>query len=90
MYPPEDLAEARENLALFLIQYFGGPAIYAVKRGHPRLRMRHVPFAIDAAARDAWLRHMNAALETVPAFAPYADILRRYFTEAAHFMQNRA
>jgi hemoglobin len=90
MYPPEDLAEARENLALFLIQYFGGPAIYAMKRGHPRLRMRHVPFTIDAAARDAWLAHMTAALESVPAFAPHADIMRQYFTEAARFLQNRA
>ncbi len=89
MYPLEDLAEAKENLALFLIQYFGGPAIYAMKRGHPRLRMRHVPFAIDEAARDAWLTHMTAALESVSAFAPYADVMHRYFTDAAHFLQNR-
>ncbi len=88
MYPPSDLAEARENLALFLIQYFGGPSIYAMKRGHPRLRMRHVPFTIDEAARDAWLTHMAAALASVPAFAPYTDTMRRYFTEAAHFLQN--
>ncbi len=88
MYPPEDLAEARENLALFLIQYFGGPAIYAMKRGHPRLRMRHVPFTIDEAARDVWLAHMTAALESVPAFAPYTDVMRRYFTDAARFLQN--
>ena len=89
MYPAEELAEARENLALFLIQYFGGPAIYAMKRGHPRLRMRHMPFTIDTTARDAWLTHMNAALDATPSFALYADIMRRYFTEAAHFLQNR-
>lgn len=88
MYPDDDLAEARENLALFLIQYFGGPALYAAKRGHPRLRMRHFPFTIGPAARDAWLRHMNAALDAIPAFAPYADLMRGYFNDAAHFLQN--
>lgn len=89
MYPEEDLANARERLALFLMQYFGGPTIYSEQRGHPRLRMRHIPFAIDAAARDAWLRHMSAALDAVPALAPYREQMRRYFTEAAHFLQNR-
>lgn len=89
LYPDEDLAEARERLALFLIQYFGGPAAYAEKRGHPRLRMRHFPFAIGPAERDAWLRHMNAALDAVPAFAPFAPVMRRYFFDAAHFLQNR-
>ncbi|MBC8103778.1 MAG: globin [Cytophagales bacterium] len=90
MYPEGDLAEEKENLALFLIQYFGGPALYAMKRGHPRLRMRHVPFSINAAARDAWLHHMNAALDATPAFAPYLGLMRGYFTQAAHFLQNRA
>lgn len=91
MYPDdtEGMAEARENLALFLIQYFGGPTAYAVKRGHPRLRMRHIPFAINAAARDAWLLHMNAAIDRVPALHEVAPLLRRYFTDAAHFLQNR-
>ena len=87
MYP-EDLAESREHLALFLIQFFGGPAAYAEKRGHPRLRMRHLPFVIGPAERDAWLRHMDAALETVPAFAPVAPVVRRYFEDAAHFLMN--
>ena len=87
---PADLTEAKENLALFLMQFFGGPTLYAEKRGHPRLRMRHVPFAIGEAERDAWLRHMNTALEVVPAFAPFADLMRAYFTQAAHFLQNRA
>jgi hemoglobin len=91
MYPAdaEGMAEAREKLALFLMQYFGGPAIYAEKRGHPRLRMRHFPFAIGPAERDAWLRHMNTAIDSVPALAPVAPLLRRYFTDAAHFLQNR-
>lgn len=89
LYPESDLAEARENLALFLMQYFGGPALYAEKRGHPRLRMRHFPFEIGAAERDAWLRHMGAALEAVPAFAPFVPLMRRYFEDAAHFLQNQ-
>jgi hemoglobin len=91
MYPldSEGMAEARENLALFLMQYFGGPAIYAEKRGHPRLRMRHFPFAIGASEREAWLRHMNAAIDAVPTLAPVAPLLRRYFMDAARFLQNR-
>jgi hemoglobin len=91
MYPAdaEGMADAREKLALFLMQFFGGPALYAEKRGHPRLRMRHVPFAIGPAERDAWLRHMNAAIDTVPALAPVADALRSYFKDAANFLQNR-
>lgn len=89
MYPPEsDLREERENLALFLIQYFGGPAVYAHKRGHPRLRLRHAPFTIGPAARDAWLTHMNAALEATPQITPVAETLRKYFIEIAHFLQN--
>ena len=88
MYPA-DLTEGRENLKLFLIQYFGGPAAYAEKRGHPRLRMRHFPFAIGEAERDAWLRHMDAAIDAVPAFAPVAELMRAYFANAAAFLQNQ-
>jgi hemoglobin len=88
MYP-DDLTEGRDNLLRFLVQFFGGPAAYAEKRGAPRLRIRHAPFAIGEAERDAWLRHMNAALDTVPAFAPYAETMRAYFANAAHFLQNR-
>jgi hemoglobin len=89
LYEGRDLGDAREHLALFLMQYFGGPAIYAEKRGHPRLRMRHFPYAIGATERDAWLGHMNAAIANVPVFAPVADLLRAYFHQAAHFLQNR-
>jgi hemoglobin len=71
------------------MQYFGGPALYAEKRGHPRLRMRHFPYAIGPAERDAWLTQMNAALDAVPAFALVSEILRNYFRDAAHFLQNR-
>jgi hemoglobin len=59
---PEDLSEARAHLALFLMQYWGGPATYNEVRGHPRLRLRHAPFVIGPGERDAWLRHMKAAL----------------------------
>ena len=59
IYPEDDLGPAAERLRLFLIQYWGGPTTYSDQRGHPRLRMRHVPFAVSVAARDAWLRHMR-------------------------------
>ena len=59
---PDDLGDASRHLALFLMQYWGGPGTYNEERGHPRLRMRHVPFVIGPAERDAWLRHMLGAL----------------------------
>jgi hemoglobin len=59
---PEDLTESSRHLALFFMQYWGGPATYGEERGHPRLRMRHMPFVIGPAERDAWLRHMKSAL----------------------------
>ena len=58
MYPEEDLAPAAQRLQLFLEQYWGGPSTYQEQRGHPRLRMRHMPFKINPAARAAWLRNM--------------------------------
>src|ERR1700744_3089864 len=60
---PEDLTEAKRHLALFLMQYWGGPATYNEQRGHARLRMRHAPFVIGPAERDAWLRHMRRAVD---------------------------
>jgi hemoglobin len=59
---PEDLTDPREHLRLFLVQYWGGPRTYSDERGHPRLRMRHAPFTIGLAERDAWLAHMDAAV----------------------------
>lgn len=59
---PDDLAESKAHLALFLMQYWGGPRHYSDQRGHPRLRMRHAPFVIGRAEADAWLRHMTAAV----------------------------
>ena len=64
MYP-DDLTEPKRHLALFLGQYWGGPTTYSDERGHPRLRMRHVPFVIAERERDAWLRHMAAALDSL-------------------------
>ena len=61
MYP-EDLTDSKAHLALFLMQYWGGPRHYSEQRGHPRLRMRHAPFAIGTAQADAWLRHMTDAV----------------------------
>jgi hemoglobin len=67
MYPEEDLGPAAERLQMFLEQYWGGPMTYSEVRGHPRLRMRHAPFPVDAAAHDAWLRNMRGALDEAAA-----------------------
>ena len=64
---PEDLTDSKRHLALFLGQFWGGPTTYSAERGHPRLRMRHAPFTITEAERDAWLRHMREALDSVVA-----------------------
>ena len=89
---PEDLAESKEHLALFLIQYWGGPSTYNETRGHPRLRMRHAPFVIGPAERDAWLRHMRHAVarmvETARLSSPGAEELDAYFVMAAQTMVN--
>src|SRR5664280_786114 len=65
LYPEPDLSGAQERLRMFLVQYWGGPRTYSQLRGHPRLRMRHAGFAIGPAQRDAWLRHMRAALDSL-------------------------
>jgi hemoglobin len=88
MYPAE-LEGAKERLFLFLTQRFGGPRRYEALRGHPRLRMRHLPFAINRAARDAWLKHMRAAMETVGFEEPVRALLDEYFTQTADFMRNQ-
>jgi hemoglobin len=62
---PDDLTDAKDHLAGFLAQYWGGPPDYSAARGHPRLRMRHAPFMIGRAERDAWFRHMAAALDSL-------------------------
>ena len=89
---PEDLSDSRRHLAGFLIQYWGGPSTYSDERGHPRLRMRHVPFSIGAEERDAWLRHMLGSLEAVAAArsTPPGEVarIRAYLTDVADFLVN--
>jgi hemoglobin len=91
MYP-DDLADSRRHLTGFLTQYWGGPSTYSVERGHPRLRMRHVPFAIGDAERDAWLRHMLGSLDAVAAArhtpADAVVRIRAYLTDVADFLVN--
>jgi hemoglobin len=65
LYPEDDLAGAEERLRMFLEQYWGGPRTYSELRGHPRLRMRHVPFRIGYLERDAWLRCMHTAVAEI-------------------------
>ncbi|WP_030685106.1 globin [Streptomyces globisporus] len=90
MYPEEDLGPAEERLALFLMQYWGGPRTYSDHRGHPRLRMRHAPFTVDRAAHDAWLRHMRDALDSLGLAPEHESELWRYLTYAAASMVNTA
>jgi hemoglobin len=89
VYPGEDLSDAEERLRLFLIQYWGGPRTYSDRRGHPALRMRHAPFAIGPAERDAWLRHMTAAVEELDLPPEQTAPLLEYLTMAAHALANR-
>jgi hemoglobin len=89
IYPEPHLAGARHRLTLFLIQYWGGPTTYDQERGHPRLRMRHAPFAIGPAARDRWLVSMRAAIDELSPPADVAAELERYFAMAAEAMRNQ-
>jgi hemoglobin len=89
LYPEPDLAAAEERLRLFLIQYWGGPTTYSDTRGHPRLRMRHAPFAIGPAERDAWLRHMTGAVESLELPPGLEAPLLSYLQGAAEAMMNR-
>jgi hemoglobin len=88
LYPEDDLGPAAERLRMFLIQYWGGPSTYSQQRGHPRLRMRHAPFPIGVAARDAWLRHMREALDSLDLPPAYAQVLWDYLTSAADSLRN--
>ena len=90
MYPDEDLGPAQERLRMFLEQYWGGPTTYSQHRGHPRLRMRHAPFAVDHDARDRWLRHFRAGLDSVELTPEQDARFWEYVTHAANFMVNTA
>jgi hemoglobin len=89
MYPADDMVGAEERLRDFLVGRFGGPQRYMEQRGHPRLRMRHAPFAIDAAAGARWLQLMDAALRETALPADVDAVLRGFFTDVAAMMRNR-
>jgi hemoglobin len=89
MYPPDDWAGAEKRLADFLIYRFGGPPTYLEERGHPRLRGRHLPFAIGEAERDRWLQLMESAMTEIELPAEAVPLLRGFFAQVADFMRNR-
>lgn len=88
LYPEEDLGPAEERLRLFLVQYWGGPRTYSEQRGHPRLRMRHAPFKIGPAERDAWLRCMRIAVDEENLDPAHRKQLWDYLEMAAQSMLN--
>jgi hemoglobin len=89
MYPPEDWEGAERRLADFLIFRFGGSERYLQERGHPRLRMRHVPFSIGEAERDRWLKLMGAAMDEMGLAGEARVNLGAFFDQVADFMRNR-
>jgi len=88
MYPEEDLEGAIQRLTGFLEQYWGGPNTYSQERGHPRLRMRHMPFKVNPDARDRWLAHMRTAVDTLELSPLHDSTLWDYLDRAAHSMVN--
>lgn len=88
MYPEEDLGPAERRLSMFLEQYWGGPKTYSEERGHPRLRMRHMPFKVNPEARDAWLKHMRVAVDAANLPPMASSQLWDYLERAAYSMLN--
>lgn len=88
MYPPGDLEPAERRLRLFLMQYWGGPTTYSEERGHPRLRMRHAPYAVTFEARDRWLELMRASFDELTIEEPGRTMLWEYMEHAANFLVN--
>lgn len=88
MYPEEDLGPAERRLLLFLEQYWGGPTTYSETRGHPRLRMRHAPYAVSPLARDRWLQHMRDAVDGLALPADLDTMLWTYLERAAFSLVN--
>ncbi len=88
IYPEEDLGPAEERFRMFLEQYWGGPTTYSDTRGHPRLGMRHAPFAVTPTARDHWLSHMRTALDESGMAPKHVDTFSEYVERAAHFLVN--
>jgi len=88
MYPEEDLGPAEERLRMFLEQYWGGPTTYSDTRGHPRLRMRHQPYAVTPEARDTWLKYMRVALKEANLSPLHEATFWDYLERAAHSLVN--
>jgi hemoglobin len=88
MYPKDDLPGAEERLRDFLVGRFGGPPRYMEQRGHPRLRMRHMPFKLNQAARDRWVQLMDKALDEARLPKESEDFLRGFFHHMATFLMN--
>jgi len=89
LYPEApDLTGARHRLTLFLVQYWGGPTTYSEERGHPKLRMRHMPFVVGPLHRDRWLVHMASAVAAVSPDDDVATTLLNYFIPSAEHMRN--
>jgi hemoglobin len=89
MYPKDDLPGAEQRLRDFLVGRFGGPPRYIEARGHPRLRMRHMPFVVDEAARDRWVLLMGRALDQTALPEDVTRLLREFFGAMATFLRNR-
>jgi hemoglobin len=88
MYPEEDLAPAADRFTMFLVQYWGGPTTYSERRGHPRLRMRHAPFRVTHTAREHWLLHFRAGLDSANLSPELDAVFWDYITHAALAMVN--
>lgn len=89
MYPEQDFEGAEERLRSFLTYRFGGPPDYLQERGHPRLRMRHAPFAVDAAARDRWMELFMAAVDENDVAPEHRAYLDEFLGGIATFLKNR-
>ena len=88
LYPEDDLGPAEVRFRMFLEQYWGGPTTYSEQRGHPRLRMRHFPFAVTPYLRDRWLLHMRTAVEELELAPAHELLLWDYLERAAHSLVN--
>lgn len=89
MYPPDDLPGAEQRLRMFLIFRLGGPQDYLQHRGHPRLRLRHAPFAVDQRARDRWVLLMDNAIRACDLPDDVRPVLRDFLSGVATFLINR-
>ncbi len=90
LYPEEDLRPAEDRFSLFLMQYWGGPTTYSETRGHPRLRMRHAPFAVTPKSAERWLIHFRTGLDKANLTPEQDERFWAYVTHAAQFMVNTA